>query len=291
MQSNKVINLWSHRRWDARQKSQKWTIKRCKEICVVIGAPFRIWSGHVITSPFTCKNEPPKYSTVPEILSLILCKQSAITHYHRLNWIRAFLSQQRNVQRMQMMLYSRKIMDSTGVYWDGPTTASMETKSLYLVHVWHWESPSWNMLCHHFSVCPFTDRCATVDWPEKSFTRPEFDLQSMQVVSNIRCSHLQEHEHPPVCVPGGGVLNQSCNQAQNTWFWNRPNLMEPQTPTLPSGYGSWPGGTKTSMQSWTLILVLVHAAYNSFLLLLLDCGLVNCCSSATDDNRQEFKYI
>lgn len=79
MQSNKVINLWSHRRWDAGQKSQTWTVKRHKECCIVIGAAFRIWSGHVITSPFTCTNEPPKYSTVSQILSLILCKHLEVT--------------------------------------------------------------------------------------------------------------------------------------------------------------------------------------------------------------------
>lgn len=142
------------------------------------------------------------------------------------------------------------------------------SKILYLVHIWHWESPPSNVLCHRFSICIFTDLRITVQTGQRSLSRDAFDLQSLRVVSNIFCRHLQERDHPPapfLCAWGRG-LEPTVQSSPEYLFLD---------------------------QSWTLILVLVHAAYNS-LLFLLDCELVSCCFSATDgstdNNSNTFKY-
>lgn len=85
------------------------------------------------------------------------------------------------------------------------------SKILYLVHIWHWESPPSNVLCHRFSICTdgiFTDLRITVQTGQRSLSRDAFDLQSLRVVSNIFCRHLQERDHPPtpfLCAWGRGL--------------------------------------------------------------------------------------
>lgn len=158
MQSNKVINLWSHRRWDAGQKSQKWTAKRRKECRVVIRAAFRIWNGHVITSPFTRRNESPKYNTVSEILNLILCKQSAITPLSPLKLDTCTIVPTKEcVKGTNDVIYINNGQHWCLLEWNNSSFHGIISKTLYLVHVWHWESLPSNVLCHRFFVCPFTD--------------------------------------------------------------------------------------------------------------------------------------
>lgn len=89
----------------------------------MIGAAFRILSVHVITSPFTRRNEPPKYSTLSEILSLILCKQSEITllSLFKLDMCIIVPTKECAKGANDVIFYINN--GSTSVYWNGTAAA------------------------------------------------------------------------------------------------------------------------------------------------------------------------
>lgn len=229
MQSNKVINLWSHQRWDAGQKSQKWTTKRRKEWRVVIRAAFRIWNGHVITSPFTRRNESPKYNTVSEILSLILCKQSAITPLSPLKLDTCTIVPTKECAKgTNGVIYINNGQHWCLLEWNNSSFHGIISKTL-LHYIWctfDIEKVYRRTCC--VIIFPYVllrIRALTVppaiNLPEKSLTRRKFDLQSRRVVSNIHCS-ASRRARPSTCVTsvclGGGDWNKRCNQAEKICF-------------------------------------------------------------------------
>lgn len=296
MQSNKVINLWSHLRWDAGQKSQKWTIKRRKECRVVIRAAFRIWNGHVITSPFTRRNESPKYSTVSEILSLILCKQSEITPLSPFKLDTCTIVPTKECAKgTNNVIYINNGQRWCLLEWNNRSFHGNISKMLYLVHVWHWESLPSNALCHRFSICPFTDQSRNSPAPQSTFEKSlsrdaSLILQSLRVVSNIHCSASRK-ARPSTCVASVclGVATGTKGAIKPRRFVSRPvlNLVEPQPPALlrirQLAWGHKNINTVTDDDSGC-------GAGSSQQLVILDCGLVSCPFSATD-HSPTFKYI
>lgn len=74
-----------------------------------------------------------------------------------------------------------------------------------------------------------------INFPEKSFMRREFDLQSRRVVSDIRCS-ASRRARPSTCVTSVclGVATGTKGAIKPRRFVSRPvlNLVEPQPPAL-----------------------------------------------------------
>lgn len=116
---------------------------------------------------------------------------------------------------------------------------------------------------------------------QKRETRHEF-LQSLWLVCNIRCRHLQERDHPPapgLCARGRG-LEPKVQSSPGHLFLDRAKSRGSANTNPPRAAAAGLGGPKTPIQSWPAILVL-HAAHNSSLV-LLDGGLVSCRFTATD---------